>query len=99
MKSTKAIAELVDGEIKETLPRFFLEPPVRKNIHDCTSRSNCTRTQHLFWRTTRPWRADVCRMEKVFPNNAVQYFVSYYNYYQPEAYVPTTDDTSKFKYQ
>ena len=26
-----------------------------------------------------------------FPNNAVEYFVSYYNYYQPEAYVPTTD--------
>ena len=26
-----------------------------------------------------------------FPNNAVEYFVSYYDYYQPEAYVPTTD--------
>ena len=26
-----------------------------------------------------------------FPDNAVEYFVSYYDYYQPEAYVPTTD--------
>ena len=26
-----------------------------------------------------------------FPNNAVHYFVSYYNYYQPEAYIPSTD--------
>ncbi len=26
-----------------------------------------------------------------FPNNAVEYFISYYDYYQPEAYVPTTD--------
>src|SRR5690349_9599119 len=26
-----------------------------------------------------------------FPNNAVSYFVSYYDYYQPEAYLPTTD--------
>src|SRR6185436_5632249 len=26
-----------------------------------------------------------------FPRNAVEYFVSYYDYYQPEAYVPTTD--------
>ena len=26
-----------------------------------------------------------------FPNNAVEYFVSYYDYYQPEAYLPTTD--------
>jgi len=28
---------------------------------------------------------------RVFPNNAVEYFVSYYDYYQPEAYVPATD--------
>ena len=27
----------------------------------------------------------------LFPNNAVEYFVSYYDYYQPEAYVPSTD--------
>ncbi len=26
-----------------------------------------------------------------FPNNAVSYFVSYYDYYQPEAYIPSTD--------
>ena len=26
-----------------------------------------------------------------FPSNAVEYFVSYYDYYQPEAYLPTTD--------
>jgi len=31
-------------------------------------------------------------IKRFFPNNAVQYFVSYYNYYQPEAYVPTTDN-------
>src|SRR5262249_21511428 len=28
---------------------------------------------------------------EVFPENAVEYFVSYYDYYQPEAYLPTTD--------
>ena len=28
---------------------------------------------------------------EMFPNNAVEYFVSYYDYYQPEAYVPSTD--------
>src|SRR4029078_13146689 len=28
---------------------------------------------------------------ELFPNNAVRYFVSYYDYYQPEAYVPSTD--------
>lgn len=30
-------------------------------------------------------------MREFFPHNAVEYFVSYYDYYQPEAYVPTTD--------
>ena len=30
-------------------------------------------------------------MKEFFPNNAVEYFVSYYDYYQPEAYVPSTD--------
>lgn len=30
-------------------------------------------------------------MKELFPNNAVEYFVSYYDYYQPEAYLPKTD--------
>ncbi len=30
-------------------------------------------------------------MKSFFPDNAVEYFVSYYDYYQPEAYVPRTD--------
>ncbi len=30
-------------------------------------------------------------LRQFFPNNAVEYFVSYYDYYQPEAYIPTTD--------
>ncbi|HET7371137.1 MAG TPA: DEAD/DEAH box helicase family protein, partial [Gammaproteobacteria bacterium] len=30
-------------------------------------------------------------MREFFPRNAVEYFVSYYDYYQPEAYVPSSD--------
>ena len=30
-------------------------------------------------------------MTRLFPENAVEYFVSYYDYFQPEAYLPTTD--------
>lgn len=30
-------------------------------------------------------------MKQLFPDNAVEYFVSYYDYYQPEAYIPTSD--------
>lgn len=36
--------------------------------------------------------AQLCsEFKEFFPNNAVEYFVSYYDYYQPEAYIPTTD--------
>ncbi|MBQ9530962.1 MAG: excinuclease ABC subunit UvrB [Eubacterium sp.] len=36
--------------------------------------------------------AQLCsEFKEFFPENAVEYFVSYYDYYQPEAYVPTTD--------
>ncbi len=36
--------------------------------------------------------AQLCsEFKEFFPDNAVEYFVSYYDYYQPEAYVPTTD--------
>ena len=36
--------------------------------------------------------AQLCNeFKEVFPHNAVEYFVSYYDYYQPEAYVPQTD--------
>ena len=36
--------------------------------------------------------AQLCsEFKEFFPNNAVEYFVSYYDYYQPEAYIPATD--------
>ncbi len=34
-------------------------------------------------------------LREMFPHNAVEYFVSYYDYYQPEAYVPQTDTSLK----
>ncbi len=36
--------------------------------------------------------AQLCsEFREIFPNSAVEYFVSYYDYYQPEAYIPSTD--------
>src|SRR5690625_3743684 len=36
--------------------------------------------------------AQLCsEFKELFPNNAVEYFVSYYDYYQPEAYLPSSD--------
>ena len=40
--------------------------------------------------------AQVCEeMREFFPDAAVEYFVSYYDYYQPEAYIPATDSYLK----
>ena len=40
--------------------------------------------------------AQLCsELREFFPNNAVEYFVSYYDYYQPEAYIASTDTISK----
>ena len=37
--------------------------------------------------------AQLCsEFKEFFPDNAVEYFVSYYDYYQPEAYIPHTDN-------
>ena len=36
-------------------------------------------------------RPALSRIQNFFPENAVEYFVSYYDYYQPEAYIPRTD--------
>src|SRR3712207_9499363 len=40
---------------------------------------------------TTLFRSLASEFSEFFPNNAVEYFVSYYDYYQPEAYVPRTD--------
>src|SRR5438094_9033489 len=40
----------------------------------------------------RTLAAQLCsEFKEFFPENAVEYFVSYYDYYQPEAYIPRTD--------
>lgn len=40
--------------------------------------------------------AQLCsELREFFPNNAVEYFVSYYDYYQPEAYIPSTDEIGR----
>ena len=40
--------------------------------------------------------AQLCsEFREIFPDNAVEYFVSYYDYYQPEAYVPSSDTCRK----
>jgi excinuclease ABC subunit B len=42
-------------------------------------------------RTTKPGSAALPGIQNAVPQNSVEYFVSYYDYYQPEAYVPASD--------
>ena len=44
-----------------------------------------------------PGGAALFRVREFFPHNAVEYFVTYYDYYQPEAYVPAATSTSRKK--
>ena len=39
----------------------------------------------------KTWAQLANEFKELLPDNAVEYFVSYYDYYQPEAYVPQTD--------
>ena len=49
--------------------------------------------QPWFFRTIKHLPLNCIQNLKAFPDNAVEYFVSYYDYYQPEAYVPSKDLT------
>jgi excinuclease ABC subunit B len=50
-----------------------------------------TQRPALILAPTRRWPRSSMASSSFFPDNAVEYFVSYYDYYQPEAYVPRTD--------
>ncbi len=55
------------------------------SFRNCSGRPWC-------WRPTKLSPAQLYgEFKEFFPDNAVEYFVSYYDYYQPEAYVPSTD--------
>ena len=88
----KAIKELTSGIIKEVKHqallgvtgsgKTFTIANVVANVNKPTLvlAPNKTLAAQLF-----------AEFRELFPENAVEYFVSYYDYYQPEAYVPTTD--------
>ncbi len=88
----KAIEELVDGlnsGIKE------------QTLLGVTGSGKTFTMANVIERVNRPTlvlahnkilAAQLCsEFKEFFPNNAVEYFVSYYDYYQPEAYIPSTD--------
>jgi excinuclease ABC subunit B len=88
----KAIAELVAGV--ERGDRY-------QTLLGITGSGKTFSIAHMIARTNRPTLIMAPNktlaaqlygeMKELFPNNAVEYFVSYYDYYQPEAYIPSSD--------
>src|SRR2546425_728539 len=89
---TRAIGELVEG-LERGDPRQVLL--------GVTGSGKTFTMAHSIARVNRPTLVMVHNktlaaqlyqeFKRFFPENAVEYFVSYYDYYQPEAYVPATD--------
>lgn len=88
----QAIAELVDG-----LNKGYGE----QTLMGVTGSGKTFTMANIIEKVNRPTlvlahnktlAAQLCsEFREFFPENAVEYFVSYYDYYQPEAYIPTTD--------
>lgn len=88
----QAIAELVDG-----LNKGYAE----QTLMGVTGSGKTFTMANIIEKANRPTlvlahnktlAAQLCsEFREFFPENAVEYFVSYYDYYQPEAYIPTTD--------
>ena len=63
-----------------------------QNIYDCQCDPRAWIDPRSSFRTTKRWRRNFTRSSSSsFPHNAVEYFVSYFDYYQPEAYIPRSD--------
>jgi excinuclease ABC subunit B len=87
-----AIAELVDGVARHENVQVLLG--VTGSGKTFTMAQVIERTQRpaLILAPNKTLAAQLYgEFKSFFPNNAVEYFVSYYDYYQPEAYVPRTD--------
>jgi excinuclease ABC subunit B len=88
----KAIAQLSEG-IRQNLRH--------QTLLGVTGSGKTMTMAHVIERTQLPalilahnktLAAQLCNeMRESFPNNAVEYFISYYDYYQPESYIPSTD--------
>ena len=88
----EAIAKLVEGlERRPRVPDAARRHGLGQDVHD-GQRDRADRPAGARARAQQDARrAALLRVPRFFPNNAVEYFVSYYDYYQPEAYVPSRD--------
>ena len=87
----QAIAELIEGVGRRARPGAARRHRLRQDLHH-GPRHRLAAPPTLILAPNKTLAAQLYgEMKSFFPENAVEYFVSYYDYYQPEAYVPRTD--------
>ncbi len=88
----KAIAQLVDGINKGYNEQTLLGVTGSGKTFTMANVIAQVNRPTLVLAHNKTLAAQLCtEFREFFPENAVEYFVSYYDYYQPEAYIPTTD--------
>ncbi len=88
----QAIAELVDGVKKGYMEQTLLGVTGSGKTFTMANIIAELNRPTLILAHNKTLAAQLCsEFREFFPENAVEYFVSYYDYYQPEAYIPTTD--------
>ncbi len=88
----KAIEKLVKGIKKGTKHQTLLGVTGSGKTFTMANIVNQIQKPTLVMAHNKTLAAQLCsEFQEFFPNNAVSYFVSYYDYYQPEAYLPATD--------
>lgn len=88
----QAIAELVDGLNKGYGEQTLLGVTGSGKTFTMANIIEKVNRPTLILAHNKTLAAQLCsEFREFFPDNAVEYFVSYYDYYQPEAYIPTTD--------
>lgn len=88
----QAIKELADGLNKGYLEQTLLGATGSGKTFTMAKVIEQANRPTLVLAHNKTLAAQLCsEFKEFFPKNAVEYFVSYYDYYQPEAYIPTTD--------
>jgi excinuclease ABC subunit B len=88
----QAIAQLVDGLTSGLAKQTLLGVTGSGKTFSMASVVNTLQRPTLILAHNKTLAAQLYgEMREFFPHNAVEYFVSYYDYYQPEAYVPSSD--------
>ena len=88
----QAIAQLVDGITSGLAKQTLLGVTGSGKTYTMASVIQAAQRPALILAHNKTLAAQLYgEMREFFPNNAVEYFVSYYDYYQPEAYVPSSD--------